>query len=73
MKVSRTPLPFRRMTTPWKTCTRSRVALDDADVHLEGVAGPEVGEVVAQCGAVDEVGGVHDGLQRRVLGAEVPW
>src|SRR5205085_7462176 len=35
------------------------VALDHADVHLHGVAGGEVGDVVPQAGAVDEIGGVH--------------
>ena len=34
-------------------------AFDDADVHLQGVAGRELGDVVAQLGAVDEIGGVH--------------
>ena len=35
------------------------VAFDDADVHLQGVPGAEVGNVVAKALAVDEVGGVH--------------
>jgi hypothetical protein len=30
-------------------------------VHLDGVAGPEVGQIVAQLGALDRVGGLHDG------------
>src|SRR4051812_5960390 len=36
------------------------VALDDADVHLQRVARGELGDVVAQLGAVDEIGAVHD-------------
>ena len=35
-------------------------ALDHADVHLQGVAGAEVGDVVAQLGAVDEISAVHE-------------
>ena len=36
-------------------------ALDDADVHLDLVAGGEVGDVVAERLVVDEVGGFHGG------------
>src|SRR3712207_4311218 len=35
--------------------------LDHADVHLDGVAGPEVGQIVAQLRALDHVGDLHDG------------
>src|SRR4051794_13685623 len=35
------------------------VALHDPHVHLEGVAGRELRDVVAQAGAIDDVGGVH--------------
>src|SRR4051794_6348082 len=35
------------------------IALDHPDVHLQGVAGAEVGDVVAQRAAVDEIGPVH--------------
>src|SRR6478672_4063322 len=44
-------------------------ALDDAHVHLEGVAGPEVGDVVAQVSAVDEIGCVHRNPPARALRA----
>ena len=33
--------------------------LDDPDVHLNAVAGPERGQVRAQIGLVDEVGVLH--------------
>src|SRR5829696_1559856 len=36
--------------------------LHHPDVHLEGVAGGELGDVVAQAGAVDEIGAVHGAL-----------
>ena len=35
------------------------VALDHLHVDLQGVAGGEVGHVVAQAGLVDDVGGLH--------------
>src|ERR671934_3140617 len=35
--------------------------LDDAHVHTHGVARPEGGDVRAQIGLVDEVGGFHGG------------
>src|SRR4249919_3432590 len=35
------------------------VALDDADVHLQGVARGEVGDVVTHIDGVDEIGRVH--------------
>src|SRR5206468_8707607 len=41
------------------------VALDDADVHLDGVAGTERGDVVAQRIGVECVQGVH--LSRPVV------
>ncbi len=34
-------------------------ALDHPHVHLHGVAGPEVGDVVSEAVAVDDVGRVH--------------
>ncbi len=37
-------------------------ALDHADVDLEGVAGGEVGDVVPETGAVDQIGAVHGAL-----------
>ena len=37
-------------------------AFDDPYVNLESVAGSEVRNVVAQLGAVDEIGAVHDRL-----------
>jgi hypothetical protein len=37
------------------------VAFDDSDVHLQGVSGAEIGNVVAQTGAVDEISAVHGG------------
>src|SRR5206468_9204982 len=40
------------------------VALDDADVHLDGVAGTELGDVVAQRVGVECVQGVHRGNPR---------
>src|ERR1019366_5323021 len=36
------------------------VALDHADVHLQGVTRPEIGDVVSQILAIDDVGGIHD-------------
>src|SRR5580658_176148 len=36
-------------------------AFDDADVHLDRVPGPELGDVVAQAVAVDDLGRVHGG------------
>ena len=47
------------MTTPWNTCTPLLGALDHADMDLEGVAGAEVGHIVAEAVLVDEVGAVH--------------
>src|SRR5262249_50720902 len=41
----------------------------DAYVHLEGVAGSEIGDVVAQVGAVDEIGCVHRNPPARALRA----
>jgi hypothetical protein len=38
------------------------VAFDHPHVHLQGVAGTEVGDVVAQTGAVDEISAVHERL-----------
>ena len=35
-------------------------ALDHPHVHLQGVAGAEIGDVVSQVLAIDDVGGVHD-------------
>src|SRR5215218_1513059 len=35
--------------------------LDHADVHLDGVAGPEVGQIVTQLRALDRIGDLHDG------------
>src|SRR5581483_2408531 len=35
------------------------IALDDADMDLEGVSGSEVRDVVAEAAAVYEIGGVH--------------
>ena len=35
------------------------VALDNTDVHLEGVAGAEVGNIVAEALVIDEIGGLH--------------
>jgi hypothetical protein len=40
--------------------TRAR-AFDDVDVHLDGVAGAEVGDVRPQARGVDMVEDVHDG------------
>src|SRR5262245_49421827 len=39
--------------------------LDHANVHLEGVAGREVGDVGTQARLVDQVGGVHRASLRR--------
>src|SRR4029078_13048695 len=45
-------------------------ALDDLDVHLEGVAGPEGGDVVAQAGGVEGVEDVNGwSLSRRCHGS----
>src|ERR671911_1329461 len=44
-------------------------ALDDLDVDLEGVAGTERGNVVAQAGGVDGVQGVHRFADRFLAGA----
>src|SRR5262249_4484928 len=41
------------------------VALDHADVDLQGVAGREIGDVVAQVRAIDEIGAVHEGAPGR--------
>src|SRR5262245_10032233 len=38
--------------------------LDHPDVHLEGVAGRELGDVAAEACLVDQVGGVHRALLR---------
>src|SRR5262245_61226074 len=39
--------------------------LDHPDVHLEGVAGRELGDVAAEACLIDQVGGVHRALLRR--------
>ena len=61
VKVSRTPLPWRRITTPWNTWTRSRLPSTTRTCTFRVSPGREVGDVVAQLGAVDEIGGVHRG------------
>jgi hypothetical protein len=35
------------------------IALDHADVNLDGVAGTEIGDIVAQEGLLDQIGLVH--------------
>src|SRR4029450_9696557 len=39
--------------------------LDHPDVHLEGVAGSELGDVTAEACLVDQIGGVHRASLRR--------
>src|SRR5437764_759967 len=52
------------------------VAFDDPDVDFERVAGPEAGDVVAEGGAVNEVGALHGEAparkQRNANGGEHP-
>src|SRR4029450_5254604 len=43
-------------------------ALDHADVDLERVTGGEVGDVGAQAGLIDEIGGIHRAVAFVVLG-----
>ena len=40
------------------------VALDHADVHLEGIAGVEVRNVVTKVLVIDEIGGLHGSSSR---------
>ena len=61
VKVSRTAAALAADDDALEHLDPLAVALDHADVHLQGVAGGEVGDVVAQVGAVDEIGGVHGG------------
>ena len=59
VKVSRTPEPWRRMTAPWKTWTRSRVPSTTRTWTLTVSPGANGGDVVAEAAAIDEIGGVH--------------
>src|SRR5262245_31957398 len=43
VNVSRTPLPLIRMTTPWNTCTRSRVPSTTRTCTLRVSPGPKSG------------------------------
>ena len=60
VNVSRAPLALAPDHDALEHLDPLAVAFDHADVHLQGVAGGEVGDVVAQLGAVDEIGAVHE-------------
>jgi hypothetical protein len=53
------PPPWRRITTPWKTWIRERVAFDDLDVHLDVVTGAEGRDVALEGGLVDRIETLH--------------
>ena len=53
MKVSRTPEPWRLITTPSYTCSPPALALDHLEVDAHRVPGLELGDPLAQLGAFE--------------------
>ena len=66
VNVSRAPLPWRRITAPWKSWTRSRVPSTTRTWTFSVSPGAKSGMSSRRLGAVDEIGAVHrEGLQVR--------